>query len=104
MPEVVWTQGAKADLLQTFARFEDIRDGMGTQFVAEVDRMLELVKNNPRIASAYEPPSRKLLVRKCKYGVIYVPEARGIVVLAVAYLGQNPDALRGKVRKMLGLE
>lgn len=104
MCEIVWTLGAKVDLQSVFAHLEDARDGMGREFVMEVDRTLELVKAHPRIGSAYEPPSRKLLVWKCRYSIVYVPEARGIIVLAVAHLGQNPDSLRIRIRSLLGME
>ena len=83
---------------------EQFRDGMGKEFLSEVDRMLHLVKAHPKIAASYEPPSRKLLVWKGRYGIVYVPEPRGIIVLAVAHLAQNPDTLRAKIRKLLGFE
>ncbi len=104
MLEVVWTLSAQVDLQNVFERLEGFRDGLGEEFVLEVNRMMELVATHPHIAAAYEAPAKKLLVWKCRYGIIYVPEPRGIVVLAVAYLGQNPDFIRRKVRTLLGLD
>ena len=104
MREIVWTLAASVELQGVFARLQEHRDGLGTEFVLEINRSLELVQAHPLLGSSYEPPARKLLVWKCQYGLIYVPEARGIVVLALAHLGQNPDSLRQKIRRLLRLE
>jgi len=97
--EIVWTAQAEDDLQQAYNRLDAVSADKGAQFIRAVDGALTLIRTFPRLAPLYEPPFRRLLVKKSYYGVFYAVENRGIIVHAVIDLRQDP---RGILKRLPG--
>lgn len=69
--------------------------------LADVERLLSLVSSQPFIGSYFEKPTRKLLVAR-RYGIIYSPEARGVVILAFVDMRRDLQPLRNRLRDWFG--
>ena len=104
MAEVIFTGIALIHFQRIYARFEEYSAGTGDRFAGELDAALELIKANPRLFSADEDGARRIMVWNNKYGVYWVSEMRGVVVVAVLYLGDDPRIIRRTIREALNIE
>lgn len=101
MKEIIWTAGAGRELQEVYGQLEDARDESGVALLNEVQRILSLVSSQPLMGTYFEKPTRKLLVAR-RYGIIYSPEDRGIVVLAFVDLRRDLQPLRKRIRDWFG--
>lgn len=104
MPEVVWKQGAENDLLEIFSNLEDHKEGSGGSFVERLDFTLASLRRHPEIAPVFEPPVRRLVIGSTGFGLFYSVEPRGIIVHALLHLARNPETIRARIRRLLGLD
>lgn len=100
-PEVVWTWSAEADLQRHFNWREDRSEGSGIELLARVEKAAELLLRFPRIAAVWRSPVRRLILKRSTLGLFDVPEPRGIVVIAVADLRQDPERLWQEIQSRL---
>jgi hypothetical protein len=66
-----------------------------------MQRTLELLSAQPHMGSFFEKPTRKLLIAH-RYGLIYSPETRGVVVLSFVDLRRDLQPLRKRIRDWFG--
>ena len=102
MREIVWTRGAEADLQSAYNEAEESSAGSGESFLGLIDASIELLKQFPEMAPAFEGPFRRLVIKDGRHGIFYTIELRGIVLHAVADLRRKPDDLRRRFRKLIG--
>lgn len=103
MPEIVWKQGAENDLLEIFSGFEEQSSGSGERFVQRLDFTLANLRLHPRMAPMFDPPMRRLVIGSTGFGLFYSVERRGIIVHALVHLARNPERIRERIRRLLGL-
>lgn len=91
MTAVTLLRAAQVDI-RTGARFyEEQAPGLGLEFVAEVERSIERLREYPEIGAPLRRGARKLLVRRFPYLVIYRVEQERVLVLAVGHQRRHPD-------------
>jgi plasmid stabilization system protein ParE len=100
-PEVVWTWAAEAEMQKFFGEWEDRQDGGGMKLLLRVEKATELLLRSPHMAPAWREPIRRLVIRRSSLGLFYVPEPRGIIVLAVVDLRQDPERIQQEIRSRL---
>ena len=61
--------GANAELQEAFNHFEDLRDGLGTEFMAAVETYVTRLTVFPAIAPVYIDRVRRQVMRKFPYGI-----------------------------------
>jgi plasmid stabilization system protein ParE len=103
MPEVVWKQGAENDLLEIFSSFEELEEGSGQGFVERLDFTLTHLREHPEMAPIFDPPVRRLVIGSTGFGLFYSVEPRGVIVHALVHLARDPDTIRARIRRLLGL-
>jgi toxin ParE1/3/4 len=92
---------AARDDLDAAARWYEAQEhGLGRQFLAEVRLLLQRILSNPEAYPAGYRGTRRALMRRFPYGVIYlsVPEQDWFVVLAVLHCGRDPKLWRQRSR------
>ena len=91
---------ARDDLAAAARWYETQEPGLGRQFLAEVRLILQRIRSNPAAYPASYRGTRRALIRRFPYGVIYlpVPDQSYIVVLAVLYCGRDPNLWRQRSR------
>jgi plasmid stabilization system protein ParE len=87
---------AQADLDAAARWYEAQQQGLGTQFLAEVRLALQRIRTNPDAYPIGYRGTRRALIRRFPFGIIYlpVPEQDCIVVLAVLHCGRDPRLWR----------
>ena len=86
-----------ADDLEAAVRWYQSQDHqLGQQFLSEVRLTFQRIRTNPECYPAGYRGTRRALIRRFPYGVIYllVPQQDCIVVLAVLHCGRDPKLWR----------
>jgi plasmid stabilization system protein ParE len=87
---------ARLDLQVAARWYEAQEQGLGRKFLDEVRRTLQRIRTNPEAYPLGYRGTRRALIRRFPYGVIYLPVAEldAIVVLAVLHCGRDPKLWR----------
>jgi plasmid stabilization system protein ParE len=83
---------ARLDLEAAVRWYEAQENGLGRMFVQEVRQAFQRIRTNPEAYPAGYRNTRRALIRRFPYGVVYLPisEQGTIVVLAVLHCGRDP--------------
>jgi len=85
---------AQIDYVEAIAWYEVRRPGLGREFEAEVEEMLERIRRHPEHFSKATPTVRKARLRRFKYNIFFAVEGDEVGVLAIYHPSRNPDTLR----------
>ncbi len=88
--KVVFRPAARAEFDGASLWYEDRRPGLGVQFVAEIDRAVNLASKYPDRYPIKHKEIRGIQAHRFPYSVFYTVEARQIVVLAVFHARREP--------------
>lgn len=91
MRPVALLRAAQDDIRRAARFYEDRADGLGAEFIAEVEHALDLLTQNPQLGTVLRRGARRLLVRRFPYLVIYREETARVLVLAVGHQRRHPD-------------
>lgn len=87
---VVFRHAARAEFDSAALWYEERQPGLGTQFVAEIERAVNLASRNPESFPVKHGVIRSVQVRRFPYSVFFRPEGDQIVVLAVFHARRDP--------------
>lgn len=88
---------AEEDLRKAFSWYEDNRKGLGYDFLLQVDAGINFIRRSPEIHPIEYRATRKHLIKRFPYKIIYLIEEDKIVVLAVLHGKRNPDLLKNRI-------
>ena len=71
--------------MESAARYEFEVPGLGLDFGEEVQRVMELLLENPQLGATVEGEIRHFVLRRFPFSVIYAAVGQTIYVLAVAH-------------------
>jgi plasmid stabilization system protein ParE len=81
---------ALAEYAEAVGFYEMRAPGLGREFFDEVQRVLELIGENPGVGSPFEDPYRRAYCRRFPFGVIYREDGDVVWVQAVMHLRRRP--------------
>jgi len=82
---VVIRPGAEEDLKKAFSWYEDKRKGLGHDFLLQISAGLGFIKRNPEIFRPEYKGTRKHIIKRFPYKIIYLVEEEKIIVIAVIH-------------------
>ena len=85
---------AENDLKGAFSWYEDKRQGLGYDFLLQVDAGLKFIERNPEIYSSKYKGTRRHLIKRFPYKIIYLVEKERIIVLAVIHGKRSPNLIK----------
>jgi len=85
---------AFADLAEAFSWYETQRTGLGGEFIAQVDRTLQVVAELPAVGRVVHRGLRRALVRRFPFAVYYTWEVDLAEVRAVLHTSRHPETWR----------
>ena len=97
MTEITFLAGAERDFLRIYAHAEDRARGGGDRFSQEVDQVLALLARMPRLGRVVGTPYRRLKLSKHPYSLLYVVEARRVLIHGIA---SNYESLEVFLRRL----
>ena len=97
---VIVRPDAEDDLKEAYSWYEDKRTGLGYDFLLQVDAGLNLIARNPNIHPIEYKETRKHLVKRFPYKIIYLVEGKKIVILAVIHGKRSPDLIKKRIESI----
>ena len=82
---------AEAEFDKAVEYYEQFQPGLGLEFTQEVYATITRIIQYPHACSALSKNSRRCLVSRFPYGVIYQIKSRSLRIIAVAHLNRRPD-------------
>ena len=70
--------------------YEEQAEGLGREFLDELDRVVRLIRIYPLLTTLIEPEIRRFLFTRFPYSLIYGIDEETIVVIAVAHQHREP--------------
>lgn len=88
-----------ADIEMTEASifYEDATSGLGVEFLVEVQRVIDLVREHPQFGPSLDPQFRQAFLHRFPFSLIYSIEADSILIVAVAHQRRRPEYWRYRV-------
>jgi len=81
---------AEADLADAFSWYESQRPGLGSEFFAEVARLLTAIEAGPERYPIIRGETRRALVHRFPYAVFFVRDSDLIAVTAILHGRRDP--------------
>ncbi|MBI2440315.1 MAG: type II toxin-antitoxin system RelE/ParE family toxin [Lentisphaerae bacterium] len=93
-----------AEMEHSRAWYEQRAEDLGTEFLVEVERAIQMVRDSPLIWPFRNEDRgiRRYLVHRFPYGVVYRVSNQIIQVIAVMHLRRHPDYWQGRVQHWNG--
>jgi len=84
---------AEAELDEAFEYYESVQRGLGFRFLSEVELSNSRISKYPFSYEEIGKYSRRCLVQKFPYGIIYqyIETQKEILIIAVAHLHRRPN-------------
>ncbi len=92
--ELILRQDAEKDLAQAYKWYNENVPGLGSDFLAVVERALESIQGNPLRFPVIYRNVRRALVKRFPFGIFFVTEEERVVVLAVMHTARDPAKWR----------
>jgi toxin ParE1/3/4 len=90
MTHIVFLVPAEEEMLEAAEYYESQRRGLGRTFLAEVQRTVDRIVENPRLGQAVRQGIRRRLLRRFPFGILYQVDPEEIVIIAVMHLRRRP--------------
>ncbi|MCH9826906.1 MAG: type II toxin-antitoxin system RelE/ParE family toxin [Gammaproteobacteria bacterium] len=83
-------RAAREEFTEAAVRYEAQRPDLGVQFIAEIERCLEVAASKPQICAPVYKSVRRIVARRFPYIVYFRLEADCIIVLSVFHGNRDP--------------
>ncbi|OFW28626.1 MAG: hypothetical protein A3J28_16785 [Acidobacteria bacterium RIFCSPLOWO2_12_FULL_60_22] len=90
MRKVIFLSPAEEEMLETARFYESQATGLGDDFQAEVQRMVQSILLHPNAGSLLSEEIRRRILRKFPFGILYAVEPDSIIIVAVMHLRRKP--------------
>lgn len=81
---------AEFEIIEAAAHYESEVPGLGERFGDEVERVIELLVENPGLGALVEGEIRHFVLRRFPFSVIYAEPGDVLYILAVAHGSRRP--------------
>jgi plasmid stabilization system protein ParE len=87
---------ATMEIIEGYDWYELQREGLGQDFLNELENFYESLQRNPHVYSYYDEPIRQGKLKRFPYVVVYEIFDATIVIYSVFMTNQDPDKKRTK--------
>ena len=88
---------ARKEFFETSEYYEEQVMGLGDDFINEVEKVLDVILQQPDSGSKMTNSERRFLLSRFPYGIIYSAEADQIIIFAVMNLKRKPGYWESRV-------
>ena len=90
---------AKVELNEATDYYEECRLGLGSEFLREIYSAIQRIVLFPKAWSRVSENTRRCLVNRFPYGVVYQILEYEILIVAVTQLNRKPQDFRNRLKK-----
>ena len=88
--EMVIDPMAQEDVEEAFRYFENLREGLGTEFLSALSEILDRIESNPNLYQIVEGDIRRGLIRRFQYAIFYrVISGNTVLVLTIQHTSRR---------------
>jgi len=87
---------AVAELNEAIDYYEELQSGLGLEFAKEIFSCIQRVIEFPTAWSSLSPNTRRCLLNRFPYGIIYQILDNEILIIAVMQLNRKPSYWEGR--------
>jgi len=88
---VIFTQAARAELIQAQDWYEGEASGLGRSFREAIDALAQRMSGNPRQFPILFGNIRRALLRRFPYSLFFVVEDQDLIVIACFHASRDPS-------------
>jgi plasmid stabilization system protein ParE len=97
MTAVSFLPPAEEEMIEAARYYESKSDGLGSEFLAEVERTIESIKAHPSAAAIIRSHIRRRLLNRFPFGLLYAIDDNHILILAVMHLRRRPGYWKARL-------
>ena len=97
MNPVPFLPAAREEFFAAAKHYEAVAPGLGHDFIKAVEKAVARLAAFPEHGSPYLLGTRRIVLRRFPFSVVYIVEAEVILVVAVAHHGRKPGYWRARV-------
>jgi hypothetical protein len=86
--------GATREFREAARWYEEQREGLGVEFSVEVRRAVGVIRERPEMWAFVTPRSRRCLLRRFPYAIVYQIRPDGVYVVSVSNLHRDQSFWR----------
>jgi len=90
---------AEEEMTEASLFYEAASTGLGSNFLDDVTRVIERLREHPYLGQTVASNLRKTLLHRFPFSLIYSVEADQILIIAVAHYGRHPDYWQDRVER-----
>jgi len=87
---VAFLPDARTDIEQSFAWYEERQAGLGNDFLAAIEEIVQLLEDNPMTFQVVHREIRRALTSRFPYGVYFHVIEEVVIVIAVFHASRHP--------------
>ncbi|MCX6256274.1 MAG: type II toxin-antitoxin system RelE/ParE family toxin [Bacteroidia bacterium] len=99
--EIIVRPEAEQDLSEAFLWYEDKRQGLGYDFLLQVDAGLRFISRNPLVFMVLYKGTRMCYIKRFPFKIIYLIENGKIIILGVIHGKRSPKRVKNRVNAEL---
>ncbi len=81
---------ARKELFNAASYYEDQVIGLGDEFIEEIEKVLEVIRQQPDSGVEITENERRFLVPRFPFAIIYSKESKQIIIFAIMHLRRKP--------------
>lgn len=81
---------AEEELLHSIRYYESRAEGLGAEFLDEVEKTLALIQSFSDLGTLLTEADRRMLVERFPYGIIYTKYEDHVMIYAIMHLKRSP--------------
>ena len=90
MTAIAFLSPAQEETTAAACYYQTQSTGLGTEFLAEVERAIAAIASRPKAAPKVKQNIRRRLLKRFPFGILYVATVDEIVIVAVMHLRRRP--------------
>ena len=94
---VVFLEPAREEFLEALEFYEEQISGLGADLLNEVEEKVASLKATPNLGASYVARTRRTLLYRFPYYIIYLVEADVLTILAFAHQRQKPGYWKSRL-------
>jgi plasmid stabilization system protein ParE len=88
---------AEEEMTEAAVFYEAASARLGSDFLDDVQRVIDLVRGQPSIGRQVGQGLRRMLLHKFPFSLIYAVDTEEIVIVAIAHQKRQPDYWKGRL-------
>jgi len=90
---------AQQEMDESFEFYEEQMAGLGHDFLTEILTAFKRIKQNTDAWTPFSDQTRRCLVNRFPYGIVYQVRVDEILVVAVAHLHRKPGYWKNRIKR-----